>query len=57
MGYVDLKDKMRNAKIWMLKNRIQLSAKWARITLTMAQKRAVAKAFRDGVIPRAGNEV
>ncbi|KAJ5215592.1 uncharacterized protein N7498_001999 [Penicillium cinerascens] len=41
---VDLKDKMRNIKIWMLKNGRQLSAKWARISLTMAQKRAVAQA-------------
>jgi hypothetical protein len=52
---VDLKDKMRNVKIWMLKNRIQLSEKWARITLTAAQKRAVANAYRNGVIPRVGN--
>jgi hypothetical protein len=52
---VDLKDKMRNVKMWMLKNRVQLSGKWARITLTTAQKRAVANAFRDGVIPSVGN--
>lgn len=54
---VDLKDKMRNVKISMLKKRIQLSAKWARITLTTAQKRAVANAHDGGRIPRKANEV
>ncbi|KAF9890008.1 hypothetical protein FE257_006688 [Aspergillus nanangensis] len=52
---VDLKDKMRNVKMWMLKNGIRLPEKWARITLTTAQKRALANAYRNGVIPRVGN--
>lgn len=54
---VDLKDKMRNVKMWMLKNGVQLSGKWARITLTTAQKRAVAKAYRDGIIPRERGDI